>query len=71
MAATLKQIAEAEGRSMADVIRESVDSFVVVRGVRDRVQQKDAALAIAGKFRSGLGDLAAHHDDYLTEDFSD
>ena len=70
-AARLKEIAAAEDRSMAAVIRESVEIYTASKGVRDRDRQKDAALGIAGKFRSGLGDLGARHDHYLAEDLED
>jgi len=65
----LKEIAAAEGRSMADVIRESVETYAASRGVRNREEEKAAALSIVGRFRSGKKDLGARHDDYLAEDF--
>jgi hypothetical protein len=70
-AGALKEIAAIEGRSMADVIRESVEVYAASRGVRDRKELKEAALAIAGRFRSGLANLSARHDDYLAEDLGD
>lgn len=70
-AGAIKEIAAIEGRSMADVIRESVEVYTASRGVRDRKELKKAALAIAGRFRSGLANLSARHDDYLAEDLGD
>lgn len=67
----LKEIAAAEGRSMADVIRESVELYATSRGVRDRTKEKAAAIAVAGKFRSGVKDLGSRHDDYLAEDLGE
>ena len=63
----LKQIAAAEGRSMADVIRESVETYTASRVGRDRDEQRQAALDIVGQFRSGLNDLGSRHDKYLAE----
>jgi plasmid stability protein len=68
-ARALRTLAAAEGRSMADIIRESVEALLADRGVRDRGQVKQRALAAVGGFRSGIADLAAEHDRYLAEDF--
>lgn len=68
-ARALRALAAAEGRSMADIIRESVEALLADRGVRDRDEVKQRALAVVGSFRSGLRDLAAEHDRYLTEAF--
>jgi Arc/MetJ-type ribon-helix-helix transcriptional regulator len=62
-------MAAAEGRSMADIIRESVEALLADRGVRDRDEVKQRALAVVGGFRSGIADLAAEHDRYLAEAF--
>ena len=69
-ATALREIAAAEGRSVEDVIRESVDAYAASRNVRNRQERKEAALSVAGRFRSGLPDLAERHDDYLAEDLS-
>jgi hypothetical protein len=37
----------------------------------DRDDQKQRAIAAAGQFHSGLGDLASDHDRYLGEAYSD
>jgi hypothetical protein len=70
-AETLKEIAAAEDRSMADVIRESVELYAASRGVRNREEEKADALAVVGKFRSGKKDLGLRHDGYLGEDFGE
>ncbi len=56
---------------MADVIRESVEIYTASRVGRDRDEQREAALDIVGRFRSGLKDLGSRHDDYLEEDLGD
>jgi len=65
----LRALAAAEGRSMADIIRESVEVLLAERGMRDRAEVARRALAAVGAFRSGVGDLASEHDRYLTEAF--
>ena len=69
-ARSLKTLAAAEGRSMADIIRESVEALLAGRGVRDPDEVTQRAIAVVGSFHSGLGDLAAEHDRYLAEDLS-
>ena len=38
---------------------------------RDREELKRRALAVSGRFRSGLKDLSTEHDRYLEEDFGE
>lgn len=63
--ARLREIAAAQGRSMADVIRDSVERYV--RGERpiDREERKQRAISAIGKFRSDQADVSEHHDRYL------
>ena len=62
----LRELAERQGRTVAEVIRESVDHYLV-RARRDDDEVRARALAIAGKFRSGTGDIAENHDEYLAQ----
>ena len=66
-AKALRALAAAEGRSMADIIREGIDALLAERGLRDREEVKRRALAVVGAFHSGLGDLASDHDRHLAE----
>ncbi len=63
----LREIAAAEGRSMADLVREGVDALVRSRGRRSRAEIRERAIAAAGCARSGVKDLARRHDHYLAE----
>lgn len=64
----LKRIAAARGISMAEVIREAVDERIRTGIVPvSREERVKRALAVLGKFRSGLRDVSARHDDYLAE----
>jgi Arc/MetJ-type ribon-helix-helix transcriptional regulator len=62
----LKQLAAAQGRSMADLIRSSVDALLAQpEGNDDR--RRARALRAAGRFRSGVRDLSSRHDRHLAE----
>ena len=56
----LRHRAEAENRSVADIIREAVRRFLAAE---DR--PRDPFLALSGKFRGGAKDSARNHDRYL------
>jgi predicted DNA-binding protein len=67
----LKAMARARGISMAEMIRESVDKFLASPEVVDLEERKRRAIAAAGKYRSGLPDLATNHDQYLAEAYAE
>jgi len=66
-AQSLKQLAVREGKSVAELIRVSVDAMLRSNGVRDPGDQRRKAIAAAGKLHGGPQDLAAEHDRYLAE----
>ena len=55
---------------MAELIRESVELYLASSAERSVSERRQSALAVAGRFESGLRDLAERHDDYLDEAFS-
>jgi hypothetical protein len=69
--AMLKKIAMAERKSMAEIIRQSVDFFARAKYGGGEEQHRKRAMAAAGQFRSGVKDLAASHDIYLAEVFGE
>ena len=69
--AMLKKMALAEHKSMAEIIRQSVDFFAKAKYGGEEEQRRRRAKAAAGHFRSGVKDLAASHDSYLTEAFGE
>ena len=72
--AMLKEMAVAEHKSMAEIIRQSVDFFAKAKYGKyggEEEQRRRRAMAAAGQFRSGVKDLAASHDSYLTEVFGE
>ena len=65
-ARALKQLAAREKKSVAELIRLSVDSMLKAGGVKDQTDLRRKAIAAAGKL-SGPENLAENHDDYLAE----
>lgn len=64
-----KALACRRGVSMAEVIRQALDAATRELERTDEVRRR--ATAIIGCVRSGLGDLSANHDVYLTEDLAE
>lgn len=67
----LKALAEREGLSVAEIIRRSVDLYVRSRPFVDLDERKRNALAIVGKYSSGLTDVSENHDVYLAETYAE
>jgi len=65
----LKALAAAEGRSMADLIRDGVDAILRARGVVDREAVKARSIAALGRFKSGTRNLGSRHDDHVADAF--
>jgi hypothetical protein len=60
----LKKLSAKEGVSLAELIRRAVDDLV---RRNEAAALKEKMLGVAGRFRSGLGDLAEQHDRYFAE----
>ena len=69
--AMLKKIAVTQHKSMAEIIRQAVDFFGKAKHGGGDKQRRKRAMAAAGLFRSGVKDLAASHDSYLTKAFGE
>jgi len=70
-AQALKRMAVAQGLSMAELIRQSVDQFIQYAakpGTQDKVQKLKE---VAGKYSANITDLAENHDTYLDEIYGD
>lgn len=65
--AALKAASAAEGVSVAELIRAAVDRLMETRGAAGLKERTERAIAVAGKFRSGLGDLAERHGEFFAE----
>lgn len=61
----LREMAETRGVSIAEIVRQSVARYVVDHGAKndDRLTR---AMELIGKFSTGVRDLAANHDRYLS-----
>ena len=67
--AVLKQLAALQHTSMAELIRRAVDMLTASPESGNIRERRQHALAVAGRFHSGCGDLAARHDAHLAEAF--
>lgn len=63
----LKRIAEREEQSVAELVRQAVDQWLILVEPLSVEERKQRALSIAGKYRSGITDLSVNHDKYLNE----
>jgi len=64
----LEEIAQKRHIPLAELIREGVDRLLQSEGLpSSHAALRQRALGIAGRFKSGLGDLSRRHDDYLVE----
>jgi hypothetical protein len=60
----LRARSTATGQPIAALVRNAVDDWLPRA---DRERRVERALATIGRFHSGLGDLAEHHDQYLDD----
>jgi hypothetical protein len=65
VARAMRLRAKRAGRPVASLVRDAVDAWLEADARRDA---RDRAMQSIGGFRSGLGDLAEHHDRYLDEE---
>ena|ERR1700688_4739229 len=65
----LKRLSTTSGRSIADLIRQTVELCLRKQVPADFHERSKRALAVAGKFSSRAHDVSTHHDHYLTEAF--
>jgi hypothetical protein len=62
----LEILAAEQGRSISELIRQSVDE-VIKRAGSVSEERRRRAVAAAGRFRSGQADISTNHDSYLAE----
>ena len=63
----LKTLAAEQGKSVAELIRQSVDETIKGTGRVTADERLRRAIAAAGRFRSGQADISTDHDSYLAE----
>jgi hypothetical protein len=61
----LRALAAREGRSIAELIRTSVDSLLAGAGQVSRDERRRRALSVIGRCRRAPRDLSERHDLYL------
>ncbi|MGA2185185.1 MAG: ribbon-helix-helix domain-containing protein [Bryobacteraceae bacterium] len=66
---SLRRLAAATGRSVADLVRQGVDQYLAVKSQPDLEERKKRALRVLGKFPSAPSDVSIRHDHYLAEAF--
>ncbi len=71
----VKEVAEREEISMAEVIRRAVDYWLTRHGDLDIVERRRRALSVVremdGMFRSGYTDISTNHDAHLAEIYAE
>jgi len=65
----LRRLSSSTGRSIAALIRDGVEQYLLAQKADTRQHQVERALRVAGKFSSGRKNVGAKHDDYLAGDF--
>ncbi|HVS65257.1 MAG TPA: CopG family transcriptional regulator [Thermoanaerobaculia bacterium] len=63
----LKELANREQRSLASVVRDSVDEYLIRHRAIDRQELRERVEELAGAYRSGTRDLAEDHDRHLDD----
>jgi ribosomal protein L13E len=66
-AKSLKRLAAARQVSMAELIRQGVDTVLRSRVGIDLDEKRRRAIAASGRFRSGQRDISEKHDKYFEE----
>ena len=66
----LKKIALSRHLSIAELIRQAVDTVILTTIVVDVEERRKRAIDIVGRFSSGKRDISRKHDTYLVEAFS-
>lgn len=65
----LQALAARQQLSLDTVIRQGIDNLLRSAATPGDAEQRRRAFLVAGRFRSGLGDLSRRHDEYLAEEY--
>jgi len=63
----LEKLAQEQNISLPQLIQDNIKKLIAEPAPRYTPEQKQQALDIVGKFRSGLNDLSTNHDKYFEE----
>jgi hypothetical protein len=67
----LKQLAEQDNVSVAELIRRSIDRYLQEQGGVSQEERQQRLLSVIGIGSSGVNDLGVNHDDYLAEIYAE
>jgi len=67
-AEVLRQRSKRENVSIAELVRQAIDTFTRAEPPSGR-ELRNRAISAAGRFASGVHDTSSHHDDALAEAF--
>ncbi|MBI5308896.1 MAG: ribbon-helix-helix protein, CopG family [Planctomycetes bacterium] len=66
---SLKRIALSRHLSIAEIIRQAVDTVIRTNTLVDIEERRKRAIDVVGRFSSGKHDISRKHDTYLAEAF--
>ncbi len=67
----LKAVAAKRGVSMAEMVRQGIEIVLRQAGEKSPEDLRRRAVQAAGRYRSGLHDVATRHDRYLGGDYTE
>jgi hypothetical protein len=67
----LKQMAVEKGVSVAEIIRQSIDSYVGASLRPSREELRERARSVIGRYADDRTDVSVNHDRYLDEAYGD
>ena len=67
----LRRISAITGHSIAHITREALNDYLEQRAGVGADAKIERAVSVAGRFASGLHDVSADHDQYLTAAFGE
>jgi predicted DNA-binding ribbon-helix-helix protein len=66
----LKKLANARHVSVAELVRQSVDKLIRSPENMSFDEYQQLCVEIVGKYQSGMADVSANHDKYLSETYN-
>ncbi len=66
---TLRSLASARQVSVAELVRQGVSALIRSAREIDIEERRRRAIAVAGRFHSGVSNISTKHDEYLVEAF--
>jgi len=70
-AKALKKLSSTRHLSIAELIRQAVDTMIRLNVIVDAEERRKRAIDAAGRFSSGRRDISKEHDKYLAKAFEE